>query len=1180
MELKLRQRGGVPMRTLVTMIVAVLTCGGFLFAQNPTGRISGLVLDNTNAVVAGASVKFTRIETNVVTAATTNDAGVYEVQDLLAGTYQLQVEKSGFKRYIQGPIGVRVGDVLRVDVHLELGVVTQTVEVRAAAPMLQLSTAGNSLTVDNQRVNILPLGGGDVNYFVQLAPEVITTNQPMHGWFPQARDSSFSAHGTLTTQVAFTLDGVPNEQPAQKVVYDPPTEAVQEVEVLSTSFDAAYGHTIGAHTNTVLKSGANQLHGTLLFFYQPYTLMSLPFDSDTAYQAERIAYPNLSSTAVRKMVFPDAHVTRVRDTISGPVYIPKIYDGRNRTFFMFGQDFFKRLFAGTGTTSVPTAAEDQGNFSALLALGSNYQIYDPATITPTTGGLTSRQPFTGNIIPTSRLDSVALKLEPYWPAPNLPGLANGENNYFSSYTQTIPYHSNIVRVDHNLSARQRLFAHYYEYGLTALQDQDLGTNNVGAGDFSVGHPQGFAVGYNLTAGPATVVDVRYGLDRQHGLSGSTSVPYNLSSLGLSSSLVSQLDPAKTALPVINADIFYPLSTTGGATNQTWHYLSAAVTHIRGTHTMRMGVESRVILQNNWSYGNVSPEYTFGSTWTVGPLSTSAAAPVGQGYASFLLGLPTSGDIDLDSSFAEGSKYWAGYFQDDWKVRHTLTVNLGLRYEAESPTTERYNRANRGFNVAVASPVEAAAQAQYALNPISQVPVSQFQVLGGLLFAGVNGVPRGMWNTDPLNFGPRVGLAWQLQPHTVVRAGWGIFYDTLGVNYNNVPQQGFSQSTALVPTANNGVTFTGTLDNPFPNGLLTAPGSSLGLATLLGAAPTFFDPNARTPLDNVGSLTVQRELPGHALVEIGYVKDRSTHLQETPALNAVPNAYLSTTGVRNQTTINMLSAQVANPFHGLSQFAGTSLATTTVATSQLLLPYPEFTGITPTAYNGFSWYNAGHVRAEKRMSQGWSVQGTVTWSKYMQATSFLNAADTQPTHVISSLDRPWNITGSSVYELPFGRGRRFASKGPSWVNQVVGGWSFNTIYLWVSGAPLGFGNVLYNGSLSAIALPRSQRTLQRWFNTSGFVTASSQQLADNYRTFPLRLTNARADDWTDWNMSLRKNFRLREGLDFSVRIEGNDALNHPMFSAPNTTPTSAAFGTVTSTIWSEQRKFWAIGELAW
>jgi len=1180
-ELRIRQRGTLPLRAHVTMMVVMLSCGAFLFAQNPTGRISGLVLDKASAAVPAASVRLTRIETNVVTAATTNDAGVYEVQDLVAGTYQLQVEKSGFKLYTQGPIQVRVGDVLRVDVRLELGAVTQTVTVRAAAPMLELSTASNSMTLDNQRVTSLPITGSDVNFLVLLSPEIMLTNTPMGQWIPSSETAGFAADGTRTNQNEFALDGIPNNQ-TTIALFEMPPETVQEVQVLTNSFDAAYGHQLGIHINTVLKSGTNQLHGMLNFTYLPSNLSSLAFFADATYRADLAAYPNLSPEQVRKLVYPPSHLTRFRPSISGPVYIPKLYDGRNRTFFMFGDDLYKDIFCGVGTTTVPTAAERQGDFSALLALGSNYQIYDPATITPTTGGLTSRQPFTGNIIPTARLDPIALKLEQYWPVPNQAALANGENNYHEAYTQEIPWHSNLVRVDHNLSERQRLFAHFTEFGLPpAFQSQILGTSNIAGGYYALAGFRGAALGYNISLGPATVLDLHYGGTFEHGASGPDSQGFNLPSLGLPSSLVSQISPKLYQLPIVNTDVFAALTTYSASIySRNDQYLSAGLTKMRGSHALRMGVEWRDELNNNTTYGNVVPNYTFGSTWTVGPLSTSAAAPVGDGFASFLLGLPTAGDIDRNASMAERTKYWAGYFQDDWKVRHNLTVNLGLRYEVESPTTERYNRENRGFNVAATSPVAAAAQAQYALNPIPQVPVSQFQVLGGLLFAGVNGEPRGMWNTDGRNFGPRVGLAWRFRPNTVVRAGWGVFYDSLGVNYNTVLQQGFSQSTALVPSTNNGVTFTGTLDNPYPNGVLTPPGSSLGLATLLGGAPTFFDPNARTPINNRWSLTVQREFPGRVMIELGYVGNRGTHLQETPALDAVPNSYLSTLPTRDQTTINTLSAQVANPFYGLPQFAGTALATTTVATTQLLLPHPEFTGITPTAYNGLAWYNAGHARAEKRVSHGWSVEGSVTWSKFMQATEFLHSADVQATHVISDLDRPWVISGSSVYELPFGRGRRFLSNGPSFVNEVVGGWHFNTLYMWQSGAPVSFGDVAYSGSLSDIALSRSQRKLTEWFNTSGFVTASSQQLADNYRTFPLRLTSVRQDDWNYWNMSLAKKFRLHEGVDFVLRVDSVNALNHPMFSAPNATPTSTAFGTVTGTISSTQREFWFIGELEW
>ena len=286
-------------------------------------------------------------------------------------------------------------------------------------------------------------------------------------------------------------------------------------------------------------------------------------------------------------------------------------------------------------------------------------------------------------------------------------------------------------------------------------------------------------------------------------------------------------------------------------------------------------------------------------------------------------------------------------------------------------------------------------------------------------------------------------------------------------------------------------------------------------------------------------------------------------------------------MRDQATIDYLTAAVQNPFYGMPDFAGSTLQGRTVARSQLLSPYPEFGGVNTTFSAGFSWYHALQARAEKRFSRGFTMQASYTWSKLMDAIQKLNPTDAYPTHSISSLDRPQHIIVSGIYELPVGKGKRFFSRAHGWVNQSLGGWSIQAIYQGQSGPPMGFGNVIFNGNLADIVLPRSERKIERWFNTdAGFNRNSQQQLANNIRTFPLLLTGLRANGYNSWDLSLFKAFRITEKLKFQLRAEGQDALNHAMFAAPNTTPTSTLFGQVTATLVAQQRVITVGARLSW
>jgi hypothetical protein len=514
--------------------------------------------------------------------------------------------------------------------------------------------------------------------------------------------------------------------------------------------------------------------------------------------------------------------------------------------------------------------------------------------------------------------------------------------------------------------------------------------------------------------------------------------------------------------------------------------------------------------------------------------------MGQGLASFLLGLPTDGSMDVNPSLAQQYQVSGWYLQDNWKVSPRLTLNVGLRWEYEVPLTERYNRSVRGFDPNALLPISAAVVAKYAKSPVPQIPAASFQVHGGVTFAGVEGEPRTLWQSDAHNFAPRVGLAWLLNRKTVLRAGYGLFYD---VARQNAIQTGFSSTTSLVASTNNGQTYTASLANPFPGGFTMPSGSSLGVMTNAGQSITVFPDRLLNPYVEHWEATLQRTLGNQAVIEIGYAGSRAVHLRVARQLDAVPAQYLATSITRDNVRYASLTTNVTNPFYPL--LPSTNLSGTTVQLLQLLRPYPQFTSVMSANNDGYSWYHALQTRVQKRLNRAWMVMASYTFSKFMEATSYLNDCDPVPYRNISNSDRPHRAVVSFIYQPHFARG-----------------WQVQGIYQWQSGAPINFGNVAYYGG--PVALPADQRTVSHWFNTAVFERSSAWQPVDNVRTFPLRFGNLRMSALNMLDLGISKNIRVRERYTLQIRADAFNAENHTIFGAPNASPTSTDFGAITST----------------
>jgi len=501
----------------------------------------------------------------------------------------------------------------------------------------------------------------------------------------------------------------------------------------------------------------------------------------------------------------------------------------------------------------------------------------------------------------------------------------------------------------------------------------------------------------------------------------------------------------------------------------------------------------------------------------------------------------------------------------------------------------------GPAIANYNPIYTAAEAPSSTrDPGHLLPApAQFQVNGGLLFAGINGNPRGIWATAKHNFAPRAGAAFRLTNTTVLRGGYGWYYMPKGADRMSgqnpadqaVPSQiGFQEETSFQVQ---GDTIGPVLPNPFPNGLLQPTGSSLGLGTALGQTITFLPTRIVNPLVQRASFGFQQQLPKQIVMEVGYAGTFARNLYTTRQLDALPDRYLSTTGSRNVTNANNLGNLITNPFLP-TLGPNTSLSAATLPVLDFLVPYPEFDGISYPQDNGSSNYNGVYIRGEKRFSSGWSLRGNYTFSKWLQTTEYLNAGDAKPDHIISDEDIPQKFALSGIYDIPVGRGRRYGNNLNKYVAAAIGGWETTMTWYGQSGTPIAFPDSIYIGNYHNITLPNSKKSVNEWFNTSstfdsngnlvsGWQTNQADQLVYDLRTFPLRLPGVRTQGQNDANASLMKYFALPHESRLQIRCEGYNVFNHSQLGTPNTTEDSSTFGQITS-VQSTARQIFFVGKI--
>ena len=1132
------------------------------WTQDTKGTISGRVTDPSGSVIPGAQVVVTNTAMGTKSDLSTNAEGIYRAPALSPGIYQIEVVSTGFKKAVRPGIEVRVADSLAVNVTLEIGASEQSVTVSTEAALLNAESASLGTVVDSKRVADLPLSYGNPFLLIGLSAGVtfngsVRLDRP----FEPTHIVNFSMGGTSGLLNDVTIDGAPTTSRANAfqvtASYVPPTDIVQEFKVQTATFDAQFGQTQGGVTNISIKSGTNNFHGTANFGFQRPSFWANDF------------FLNKAGTPR-----PDFMFNTWGGSFSGPVRIPKVYNGKNKTFFLFGYEGIhdSRPRHDDTTNTVPTPAEHQGDFSALLANGgASYTIYDPATRTgPNSSGRYTETAFPGNKIPTNRFDPVGVKIMSYFPSTELtPGDPLGLSNYQDATTaEKAKYWNGTWRVDQNLGDKQRFFVRYSTYTRNSTYNNYF--NNAYVGTTFWFYSKTAVIDHVITLSPTMVLDSRYSYNRF--IRGSdqpvSAQGFDLSLLGVSSQYISQVPKDMARFPRINLTGYISNGSTDENRPTVNHTVASTLSKSAGAHAIRTGFEYRIYQQaDRFASNQQTGQFTFGSTWTKGPLDNSAASSgsIGQSVAELLLGLPDSGSITRQSDYIEQSGSWGFFVQDDWKVSPKLTLNLGVRYEFETPLHERFNRSTLGFDTTYTQPISAAAQAAYATiyptisGGFPQLPVSALVLKGGMTFEGQNGNNGSLYNTPKDVFMPRAGLAYQIDSKSVFRAGLGVFAGFLGQRRGDVVQNGFTQNTNMVLTTDNGLHFISTLANPFPNGVADAVGAAAGMQTYLGQGFTFFNPNPKIPITMRWETGLQHQFK-QFLLEMNYVGSKTNHIEVTRNINTLPRQYLSTLPTRDDTYNNLLTASIPNPMYNLVPGNSQSIYTGTTTSRQTLLsPYPAFgsSAINSTEYTGFSWYHSAQFTLTKRFSKGYTIIGSYTFSKWQQAVNLLNASDPAPLREISDSDAPHRINISSVWSLPFGKGRAYLKDSRGAVSRLVGGWEVSGIWSLQSGFALPWGNMIYYGDPANIQLPADQRTPEHWFNVAGFETASAKQLLGNQvRTWPFRFSTLRGPRQNNVDIALIKDTRISEGKNIQFRLEALNAGNHPYYPNPSMTVTTA------------------------
>ena len=1162
-----------------TLWIACILLGGLLHsgsasAQEFRGTISGTVTDSTGAIIKDAQVTVTEINTGTINRTKTDSAGQYVVPFLQPGTYQIVVEMTSFKKDVRNGVNLQANEHPIIDLALQVGNAQEAVTVTEDVPLVDTANASVGQVITTKQVEDFPVNGRTPITLVELAVGVVPTSQPsqIHP-FDNSGASSWSIGGTPAQASEVLLDGAPDTTWQGDVAYNPPQGVVKELSISVSDTDASFGHTIGGVMNQITMSGTNKLHGSV---YEFHVLSGLAANT----------YFNKRTSPVQSL--PPQEFDQYGLTIGGPVYIPRVFDGRNKVFFFFGYEGLPDSTPSTTTNTVPTDAERKGDFSALLPLGcpngymgtdsshcangtaNPYQLYNPYTAA-LVGSTVVRKPIPNNILTNAGpLSPVALSYLKYYPEPNASNPnPDGENNFISNSPAVDTFNSQFYRGDWNMSERSHLFAEFHRNYRTNHK-QDIFSNNA-SGQGSQRLNLGSGIDEVYTINDSTILNVRASWLSYNETTVPAGPAFNPGTVGFPAYVSAASEYPQ--LPFITPGYTSLGFQSASKDPSTIYGLFGDVVKVFGRDTLKFGVDARQYRVDVTNYGAAAGTYTFASNF-VQSSSAGSAPTFGGPEASFLLGLPASGSFFTAATANFHANYLAFFAQNDLRITQNITVNLGLRYDHQSPFEDKLSRVVNGFNPSAVNSASGAASTAYAANPISQIPPGSFNTLGGLTFPNVpkNGA---QYQTISHWISPRLGFSYNpsiLRQKMVFRGGFSMFVlpanlDTLSTidvpgSSVIVNQQGFSATTSFVPTNNNFLTVANTLDNPFPSGFATVVGSSLGASTNLGQTNTYYAPLIRDPYALRWNLGVQYAVSPNLLVELVYLGDHAVHqpIASTP-IDYIPQQFLSTLPTRDNALVASYNATVKNPFAGL--LPGTSINGATVARSQLLMTYPQFTGLTEqNVTEGGSVYHDVSVRAEQRASHGLSITANYSFSKLIESMQYLNAGDTKLAKFVSPYDHKQHLAIGGTYEFPIGTGKWIDIKSGVW-NSIVGGFKINGIYSFQTGAPLYFSSDLVTTGQPITTNPRLT-TPGKSLNTAAFDTSATDQFAFHLRTLPFTFGNVRTDGINQLDSSLLKDFHFPKGMYAQFRFEVFNTLNHASFAAPAvSSATSSSFGTITS-----------------
>jgi hypothetical protein len=1138
----MRNQNGHVLEKLLGLLLTIAVMAVAAQGQTYQGGLRGAVRDAAQAVVPGVEMTLTNEETNIARRVVTNGEGEYAFANVLPGVYSLTAVKTGYKKHEHK--GVRVGtqEFVTLDLSLDVGQTTEQVTISGEALLLESSNPSIATTLETRALQDLPTPARNVYFLSVVTPNVVPTGDPQFvRQQDQTNSSLLSLGGGPRRANNYTIDGVSITDLRNRAVFIPSIESVQEVRVQVSTYDAEMGRTGGGVFNATAKSGGNDWHGSGLIQNRP------SFASSQLFFAKRANAPK-----------PDTFYYLYGGSFGGPIR-------KDRTFFWATSENYKTKTSRNAVLTLPTARELAGDFSQ-----SGVTIYDPLTTRANPAGGFIRDPFPGNVIPANRLNPVARNVSQYFPK-----VSSGT----SSTAELIDRANQATgKVEHRWSERFTTTGFYAWYDSVEPEARfyakNLGEN---AGEPAEGQlfrtVHAVAINNIFTTVNNTVFAFRYGYTQF--VDDDIPNQFDPGTLGFSQNFLSAIPYKK--FPSINISGYGTVNfnTFGDRdpqdTTYYGHNVSASVSKLFGSHTLKGGFDYRVIGMKLFARGQPSGRFEFDSTFTRGP-NPLTGGTLQHGLAGFLLGFPTSGDITIGTPNNFFIDYYAGYVHDDWRVRPNLTLNLGLRYEFEQGLQERDNQLTVGFSRDKAFPVQ----------------VTGLNLKGGLLYAGVDGAPTHQSDPSKTKFAPRIGLAYKFSDKVVLRGGYGIFYSPNQYafpNENRMGTRGFTAVTTYVSSTDGNLTpcATCTLTNPFPNGVEKPVGSSLGLRTGAGGNLHFVDQFRESAYVHQYSADLQYELAGSTVVSVGYVGARSEKLSvggtnsNTVNINQLDRSQLS------QGT-KLLEA-VPNPMFGNLAF-GALGRQATVPRGQLLRPFPQFLDIFAHQVSaGFARYHSMILKFERRITRGWGANINYTFSRnkdnlfgevnYFSSNSgalarALDNKNLEAEFSHSLIEAPHRLNISGVYELPFGKGKKYLDMGGP-ANWFLGGWQVAGIGSYQSGFPvLIVQNNNNSGLFGSFQRPNivsgqnpktsggTEDRLSRWFNPAAWTEAPPFTFGNAPRTD----TRARTPIKANWDIAFQKNQRLSEKFTLQLRAEIINAFNDANFLGPATRFGRSDFGTIT------------------